>query len=130
VEEKARLDLVRNLGAVYNDAWEDEALKDRLIAEPGMVLAEHGIELPATVKVEAELVQAVPDGPRVRLDDFFAEWDRMVERGTVALKVPASRPAGVTITEFSDEELERVSGGIAVPPGNPLSVVPWVGGLL
>ena len=112
MEEKARLELIRNLGTVYNDAWDDEAVKDRLIAEPRTVLAEHGIQLPATVKVEAELVEAVPDAPMGMVDDFFAEWDRAVERGTLELKVPASRPGGITTTELSDDQLEGASGGI------------------
>ena len=115
MEEKARVELVRKLGSVYNDAWDDEALRDRLIAEPRAVLAEHGIQLPATVKIEAELLQAVPDAPQDAamdtFDDFVAEWDRMVERGTVDLAVPATRPAGVTRTELSDVDLETVSGG-------------------
>jgi hypothetical protein len=44
MEQNGRLEPVRNLGAVYNDAWDDEALRARLIAEPRPVLAEHGIQ--------------------------------------------------------------------------------------
>ncbi|HEY1633770.1 MAG TPA: hypothetical protein VGF64_03350 [Acidimicrobiales bacterium] len=108
---------MRNLGAVFNDVWEDEAIRGRLIAEPRTVLAEHGIELPATVKVEAELVDAVPDAQRRTLDDFVAAWDRMVEKGSVEVKVTASRPAGVTTTELSDQQLEGVAGGNINPVG-------------
>jgi hypothetical protein len=100
------LDLVRNLGSVYNDVWEDEAVRDRLMADPRTVLVEHGIELPGTVKVEAKLVQDVSDA-ELSLD----EWDRMVDRGTVQLKVTPSRPDGVTTGEMSDEQLEAVAGG-------------------
>lgn len=115
--ENARVDLVRNLGAVFNDVWEDEAIRGRFIAEPRTVLAEHGIELPATVKVEAELVDAVPDAQRRTLDDFVAAWDRMVEKGSVEVKVTASRPAGVTTTELADQQLEGVAGGNINPVG-------------
>jgi hypothetical protein len=111
VNEEARSDLVRKLGAVYNDAWDDEAMKDRLIAEPRTVLADHGIELPATVQVEAELLETGPNAPQGTLDEFFAAWNGMIERGTVELKVLASRPTGVSTRELSDEDLERVSGG-------------------
>jgi hypothetical protein len=117
VVENARVDLVRNLGGVFNDVWEDEAIRGRFIAEPRTVLAEHGIELPATVKVEAELVDAVPDAQRRTLDDFVAAWDRMVEKGSVEVKVTASRPAGVTTTELSDQQLEGVAGGNINPVG-------------
>jgi hypothetical protein len=106
VADNVRVELVRNLGAVYNDAWENEALRDRLIAEPRTVLAEHGIELPATVKVEASLVGDVSEA-ELTLD----EWDRMVNSGTVVLKTTASRPDGVTTTELSEEQLEGVAGG-------------------
>jgi hypothetical protein len=109
VVEQDRLDLIRSLRVVYNDAWDDEARRDRLIAEPRTVLAERGIRLPTTVEVEAELVE--PEPPRGTLDDFFAEWDRMVDSGTVKLKVPASRPDGVRTRELSDADLDRVSGG-------------------
>jgi hypothetical protein len=109
VEENVRLDLKRRLRRVYNKAWVDEALRDRLIAEPRTVLVEHGITLPATVNVEAELAEAVPNAPRVRLRELLAAWDDMIDQGTVKLKVPASPPAGAT--ELPDEELEGVSGG-------------------
>jgi hypothetical protein len=75
VEENVRLDLKRRLRRVYNKAWVDEALRDRLIAEPRTVLVEHGITLPATVNVEAELAEAVPNAPRVRLRELLAAWD-------------------------------------------------------
>jgi len=107
VAENARVDLVRNLGAVYNDAWDDASVRDRLIAEPRTVLAEHGVELPGTVKVEAKLVNNISDA-ELSLD----EWDRMVSSGSVVLKTTASRPDGATTTtELSEEQLEGVAGG-------------------
>jgi hypothetical protein len=106
VADSARVELVRNLGAVYNDAWENEALMNRLVAEPRTVLAEHGIELPATVTVEAKVVADIGDA-ELSLD----EWDGMVDRGSVVLKTTASRPDGATTTELSEEQLEGVAGG-------------------
>jgi hypothetical protein len=100
------VELVRNLGAVYNDAWENEALMNRLVAEPRTVLAEHGIELPATVTVEAKVVADIGDA-ELSLD----EWDGMVDRGSVVLKTTASRPDGATTTELSEEQLEGIAGG-------------------
>ena len=122
--DKDRLDLVRNLSAVYNECWGDEAGRNRLAAEPRAVLAEHGIQLPATVTVEAELVDDPPDAPQGTLDDFLAEWDSMVEQGTVELKVPA-RPAGVATRVLTDEELEGTSGGFCVDAGGSTC---WAGG--
>jgi len=118
VADNSRVELVRNLGAVYNDAWENEALMNRLVSEPRTVLAEHGIELPATVEVEAEPTdpaKEAPDAPRGTLADILARWDRMVEKGRVILIVPPSRPAGVGTRDLTDEDLERVSGGAGEP---------------
>ena len=110
MDENVRLDLLRKLGAVYNDAWNDGAVMDRLNAEPRAVLAEHGIELPATVRVEIKPVEAAEVFWGTS-DEFFAEWDRMVDRGLVEVNLSRSRPAGLTTTELADEDLDRVSGG-------------------
>ena len=114
MDESDRMDLLRNMGAVYNDVWDDEAVRDRFMSQPRAVLAEHGIELPAAVKVQTKLIEA-SDAPKGTKDDFFAEWDRMVQQGTLELKVTASRPAGITTTDLSDEQLDRVSGGSRDP---------------
>lgn len=77
-------------GQVVAKAWQDEAFKRRLLAEPRVVLEEQGIELPA--KIEVRMVE---------------NTDRVVY-----LTLPARPSEG----ELSAEELEQVAAGNRPPP--------------
>jgi hypothetical protein len=108
------LDFVRKARAVFEEAWDDEGVMDRLMNEPRTVLAEHGIELPPTVEVEVDPydpAKVAPDAPRATIAESLARWDRMIENGRVILIVPPARPAELETRDLADEELERVSGG-------------------
>ena len=67
-------------------AWSDEAFKDKLKSDPRAALAEHGIEVPAGMKVE--ILENTPS--------------------KLHLSLPRA-PEG----ELSEEELEGVAGGMA-----------------
>ncbi len=76
------------LAALFAACWKDEALKARFLSDPKAVLAEHGIDVPANIKVNV-----------VENTD-----------NTVHITMPQA-PAGVG--ELSDEELAGVAGGRA-----------------
>ena len=78
-EEQAKL-----YGRVVARAWQDEAFKGRLLAEPREALAEMGVEVPA-----GHEVRAVED----------TEWVRH-------LVIPPSSGE-----ELSEEQLDQVAGG-------------------
>ena len=75
-------------------AWQDEAFKQGLLANPQAVLQEHGI--------------AVPDGVTVRVVEDTAEIENTAE--SVYLVLPPRPASG----ELSDDELEQVAGGAAL----------------
>ena len=87
VQNQEGQEQANKLGQVVAKAWQDEAFKQRLLANPQAVLQEHGI--------------AVPDGVTVRVVEDTAETKHLV--------LPTN-PAG----ELSDDELERVAGGAAL----------------
>ena len=69
-------------------AWAEDEFRQRLIAEPAAVLAENGVSL--------------PEGARVRVVEF--------SEGDVIVPLP-ERPSGA----LSDEDLEKVAGGVTDP---------------
>jgi hypothetical protein len=81
-------------------AWSEEAFKERLLAEPGAVLREQGLEIPA--------------GVDVRVIEDTAE--------AVHLVLPP-RPTSVK-GDLSDEELERVAGGYCALPTQGICGLP------
>ena len=85
-----RQEQARTWGQVVARAWSDEAFKRRLLAEPGAVLGEQGLELRA--------------GVEVRVVENTAE--------VVHLVLPAP-PEG----ELSEEQLDRAAGGNACLSG-------------
>ncbi|MEI6313338.1 MAG: NHLP leader peptide family RiPP precursor [Syntrophus sp. (in: bacteria)] len=72
----------KKLGEVIKKAWDDEAFMQRLLEDATPVLKEHGIQLPAGMKVKAvtnsDKLQhlVVPPKPSVKLSD--ADLNRVV----------------------------------------------------
>jgi hypothetical protein len=80
-----RQEQARKYGQAVARAWSDEAFKRRLLAEPGAVLREQGMDVPSGVEV------------------------RVVENtARVAHLVLPARPAE---GELSEAQLERAAGG-------------------
>ena len=82
--DPARQERARKLGQVVAKAWTDEAFKRRLLAEPGAVLREQGVDVPPGVEV------------------------RVVENTDAVVHLTLPRPPA---EELSDEQLETVAGG-------------------
>lgn len=74
---------------IVTKAWQDDKLKNRLLAEPAAVFQEFGLEVPAGVQL------------------------RVVENTdqVVYLTLPAKPQDG----ELTEEDLENVAGGFTVP---------------
>jgi len=79
-----RQERARKWGQVVARAWSDEAFKRRLLAEPGAVLREQGVDVPPGVEV------------------------RVVENTDAVVHLTLPRPPA---EELSDEQLETVAGG-------------------
>ena len=83
------------LAELFAACWKDEALKARFMTDPKAVLAEHGIDVPADMKV-----------------DVVENSDK-----TVNITMPAA-PHGSE--SLSDEDLASVAGGgdVSNPPNS------------
>ncbi len=71
-------------------AWVDEDFKKRLLADPASVLAENGIE--------------IPEGMTVRVVEG--------NENEILVPIPPRPPENA---ELSDEDLEKVAGGVLRP---------------
>jgi hypothetical protein len=80
---------------VVAQAWIDPAFKEKLLAEPAIVLAAAGVAVPADVTVK-----------------LVENTDKLVH-----LVLPSPPAEG----ELSDEALDGVAGGKTYPPGYPKS---------
>ena len=82
------------LARLFATCWKDEALKDRFMADPKAVLAEHGLN--------------VPDGIHVKVVENADDC--------VHITLPAPPAGGM---DLSDDELSNAAGGWN-PGDNPL----------
>ncbi len=89
-----------SISKVIARAWADPAYKAKLLSDPRAVLAEAGVTVPA--------------GTTVKVVEDTADTRHLV--------LPVAPP---NIGELSNEELERIGGGM-VGPGTPGAVICWV----
>jgi hypothetical protein len=89
------------------EVWADPAAERALARDPRAVLAEHGLELPASVEITVvrDAVDAEPD-----VDVQVRAWQEATERGEFTLYVPATEP--IDSAELEESELDRVVGGL------------------
>ena len=78
------------LAEIFAACWKDEALKQRFMADPKAVLAEHGMP--------------VPDGMVVNVVENTDT--------TVHITMPAPPSGGM---DLSDDELSNAAGGLSLP---------------
>ena len=101
MDEAQANDVNRKYGEIVAKAWADEAFKQRLLAEPNVVLKEEGLELPQGV--EFRVVENTPN--------------------VVYLPLPPTPSE-----ELSDEQLEQVAGGACSSSAGTLGTVGCVTG--
>ena len=87
-ETRHQREYEKKYGQIVAKAWTDEAFKQRLLANPGAVLKEQGIQVPAEVEVKVIELQSV----------------ELQQPGQFLFVLPP-KPE-----EVSDEELARVAG--------------------
>ena len=85
---KKTLEERKEYAKIIARAWADEEFKQRLLGDPSTVLKENGIDIPAGMTV------------------------RFVERQETEILVPLP-PQPPESAELSDEDLEKVAGGMA-----------------
>ena len=95
IEQAQAQEYAKRHGQLVARAWSDAAFKQRLLAEPAAVLAEHGIPVPPGVEVRA-----------------VENTDRVL----YMILPPAPSD------ELSDEQLDAVAGGDNDPPLSTLAV--------
>ena len=127
-DETRRQEYTQKYREVVERAWSDPEFKQRLVANPAVVLREQGIEVPASTEVRvidlAEDVEPIERGGNVRYlvlpprptegersgeqpAQASGETDTLLEDWVSLLYGEAGGGTG----ELSDEELAEVSGG-------------------
>lgn len=113
--EAERQNFIRTYTRLLVSSWSDDLYLQRLIASPHDVLAQEGLEIPAsvTIRIERAVVPLMEmDTPGAALDTQVQLWLKSSERGELVLYVP---DAPVITTEALDAtDLAGVSGGGAV----------------
>ena len=96
---------VRGYTKILTNAWSDEAFASRLTSSPKDVLAEYGLDVPASASVQ--VIRATAGAGN--LDEQVALWEKGASTGTYQLYVP--EVPQIETQELSDAELEGVAGG-------------------
>ena len=104
MEAKEREHFTRTWGGVLTQAWNDEAYKSKLFADPTGTLREAGLAIEGTVKLESPPADAGPD-----LERQIELFEEGKTSGTYLLYVPDL--SELETVELSDEELAGVSAG-------------------
>lgn len=92
-------------------SWSDDEYAARLESDPRAALAEVGLDLPASAKIEITRGAAVPDaGPQEgRLDRQVALYETGLESGVFEFHIPATPQ--IDTSELDMDELAEVAGG-------------------
>src|SRR4051812_43145437 len=101
-EERSKF--INGYSKVLTSAWADEKFMSRLKSDPGAVLKEAGVAIPAGVKINLKTDKAGDGG----LDDQIKLYEDGLKSGAVDIYVP-SQPQ-MADGELSDSQLESIAG--------------------
>jgi hypothetical protein len=102
-EERSKF--INGYSKVLTSAWADEKFMARLQADPGSVMKEAGVPIPAGVKVNLKTNMGGDGG----LDDQIKLYEDGLKSGAVDIYVPAQPQ--MADGELSDTQLESIAGG-------------------
>ncbi|MEU2827662.1 hypothetical protein ABZ667_03165 [Streptomyces lavendulae] len=110
MEEAERSDFAARYNAVVAATWSDPGKERMLSRDPGALLAEHGIDVPAGTVIEVVRDQPVTSGA---LESQIRAWGEIAARGTLRLLVPY--PERFEAGDLTEEELDTVVAGLGHP---------------
>jgi len=105
MEAREKAAFISAYTTILTKAWSDESFGERLEAAPRTVLAEVGLELPASATVL--IVRSLNGDPD--LDGQVALWEEGKASGSYQLHVPVAPQ--IETKELSESDLAAVSGG-------------------
>ena len=112
--ETERQNFIRAYTRLLVSSWSDDLYLQRLLASPRDVLAEAGLEIPASVVIRVERQAApvpVSSSSEEALNVQVNLWFMAEERGELVLYVPDATT--VTTEDLDQSDLAGVSGGEA-----------------
>ncbi|MCX5195367.1 hypothetical protein OOK31_15900 [Streptomyces sp. NBC_00249] len=110
MEEAERTDFTARYHAVVAAVWSDPGKERMLSRDPGALLAEHGIRVPAGTVIEVVRDQPATAGV---LESQIRSWEGTPGRGTLRLLVPYPEP--LEATDLTEEELDSLVAGLSHP---------------
>ncbi len=113
--ESERQNFIRAYTRLLVSSWSDESYMERLIVSPREILAQEGLEIPASIKIRIErTVTPVFDANSsdAALNTQVDLWMKAEEVGELVLYIPDA-PV-ITTENLGAAELTSVSGGGAV----------------
>jgi hypothetical protein len=110
VDAQERTDFITSYTKLLLATWSDESLGDRLVDNPKEVLAQFGLNVPASAHIT--LVREIPaEHADPDVDVQVRLWQKGLESGEFEMHVPQTPQ--IDMEELSDAELEGVTGGLA-----------------
>lgn len=114
MDTQDRTDFISGYTKLVLATWSDESLGDRLVSDPKSVLAQFGLNVPATASVTV-VRQIPPDHGEPDVDFQVRLWEKGLESGEFEMHVPETPQ--IDMEELSESELEGITGGRAASIG-------------
>ncbi|MER6914751.1 hypothetical protein ABT354_24015 [Streptomyces sp. NPDC000594] len=110
MDEAERRDFAARYHALIAATWSDPGKERMLLRDPGSLLAEHGIEVPA-----GTVIEVVRDRPvtSATLDSQLRAWEAVAGGG--ALRLLAPHPEPFEAADLTEEELDSLVAGVGHP---------------
>lgn len=97
-------------GTVLVRTWDDKALKQRFLANPGEVLKEFGLD-PGSAKINIIEPWQHPDPSLATPDSQVKMWNEGLAQGNITFVYPKEMPEGAENMELSVAQMEKVAAG-------------------
>ncbi len=106
MEARERANFVNSYSRFVAAVWTDDAAASRLASDPRAAVAEFGLEIPSSARVE--VVRDAEGDPN--LEAQVEKWEEGRRTGLYTLYVP--RQQTIQAGELSEADLEAVAGGL------------------
>lgn len=97
-------------GTILVRTWDDSALKQRFLSNPGDVLKEFGLDA-GGAKINVIEPWEHPDPKMCTPESQVKMWNEGLATGNITFVYPKEMPEGAAGMELSVEQMEAIAGG-------------------